>query len=41
MKKQYEEPTIETILFNEQRNVFTLRSEEAGDDNFVDGEWSS
>lgn len=41
MRNQYEEPTLETIIFEEKRNVFTLQSEEAGDDNFVDGDWSS
>lgn len=30
MKKQYEEPTMETILFEEKRNVFTIQSAESG-----------
>jgi hypothetical protein len=30
MKKQYEEPTMETILFEVKRNVFTIQSAESG-----------
>lgn len=31
MRKQYEEPVIETIVFKEARNVFTVQSTEAGE----------
>ena len=41
MKKQYETPTIDVILFEEKRSVITLSSEESGDDNYVGGDWES
>lgn len=41
MKKQYETPTIDTILFEEKRNVITLSLEDAGDDNYTGGDWES